>query len=162
MRVADQNNCGCSEAEQFGSIGGHVRQDAEATADLLFDSIKVDGCGPSQNISEWAAELNATGRPILIEDCLTKRYTKKGLPSPVPLAEIFETCPGNFFRLGQDIGPQFVSAEPLPLRVVFLAREAGAHAAARHDVQSDPDIHDHGAVPDPRAPSLTDPSGDES
>ena len=126
VRVADQNNCGCSEAEQFGSIGGHVRQDAEATADLLFDSIKVDGCGPSQNISEWASELNNTGRPILIEDCLTKRYTKKGLPSPVPLAKIFETCPGNFFRLGQDIGPQFVSAEPLPLRVVFFAKEAGA------------------------------------
>lgn len=62
-----QNNCGCNEAAQFGSIGGHVRQDAEATAELLFDSIKVDGCGPSQNISEWTEELNATGRPILLE-----------------------------------------------------------------------------------------------
>ena len=104
-----QNNCGCSEAEQFGSIGGHVKQDALATAELLFDSIKVDGCGPSQNISEWTAELNATGRPILLEDCLTKKYTRRGLPAPVPLGEVFEECPGNFFRLGSDIGPQFYS-----------------------------------------------------
>ena len=103
------NNCGCSEAAQFGAIGGHVKQDAQAAAELLFDSIKVDGCGPSQDITQWTAELNATGRPILLEDCLTKKYTRQGLPSPVPLGEVFETCPGNFFRLASDIGPQFYS-----------------------------------------------------
>lgn len=103
------NNCGCSEAAQFGSVGGHVRQDAQAAAELLFDSIKVDGCGPSQNITVWTAELNATGRPILLEDCLTKRYTRRNEPAPVPLAEVFDECPGNFFRLGPDIAPQFYS-----------------------------------------------------
>ena len=46
---------------------------------------------------------------MLLEDCLTKRYTRQGLPPPVPLAEVFEECPGNFFRLGSDIGPQFYS-----------------------------------------------------
>mmetsp|Transcript_754 Transcript_754/g.2153 ORF Transcript_754/g.2153 Transcript_754/m.2153 type:complete len:308 (-) Transcript_754:2498-3421(-) len=102
------NNCGCSEASQFGRIGGHVRQDAEATAQFEFDSLKVDGCGPSQNITAWTAELNATGRPILLEDCLTKRYTKSGEPAPVPLKQVFIECPGNFFRLGSDIAPQFL------------------------------------------------------
>mmetsp|Transcript_755 Transcript_755/g.2168 ORF Transcript_755/g.2168 Transcript_755/m.2168 type:complete len:355 (-) Transcript_755:2498-3562(-) len=104
----DANNCGCSEASQFGRIGGHVRQDAEATAQFEFDSLKVDGCGPSQNITAWTAELNATGRPILLEDCLTKRYTKSGEPAPVPLKQVFIECPGNFFRLGSDIAPQFL------------------------------------------------------
>ena len=28
----------------------------------------------------------------------------------VHLAEVFDTCPGHFFRLGDDIGPQFVSS----------------------------------------------------
>eukprot|EP01052_Picozoa_sp_SAG31_P004901 SAG31_NODE_208_length_20313_cov_6.143119_18_plen_292_part_00 len=102
------NNCGCRES-MFDAIGGHVKQDAQATADLLFDSIKVDGCGPSQNITAWTEALNATGRPILLEDCLTKRYTRQGLPAPVPLEEVFAECPGNFFRLGNDIGPQFYS-----------------------------------------------------
>ena len=86
-----------------------MRQDAEAAAALLFDGLKVDGCGPSQNISAWTAELNRTGRPILLEDCLTKRYTRQGKVPPIPLAEIFEECPGNFFRLGSDIAPQFYS-----------------------------------------------------
>ncbi len=102
------NNCGCKES-MFDAIGGHVKQDAQATADLLFDSIKIDGCGPSQNITLWAEALNATGRPILLEDCLTKRYTRQGLPAPVPLEEVFAECPGNFFRLENDIGPQFYS-----------------------------------------------------
>jgi len=87
-----QNNCGCNEAPQFSNIGGHVAQDAQMTADLEFDSIKVDGCGPSQNITAWTEQLNATGRPILLEDCLTKAYTRRGLPSPLPLKEVFEEC----------------------------------------------------------------------
>ncbi len=103
------NNCGCSEAKQFGHIGGHVKQDAQTAAELLFDGIKVDGCGPSQNITEWVVELNNTGRKILLEDCLTKRYTRQGQVPPIPLKEVFEECPGNFFRLASDIGPQFYS-----------------------------------------------------
>ena len=44
-------------------------------------------------------------RPILLEDCLTKKYTKQGDPNaPVPLKEVFAECPGNFFRLSSDIG----------------------------------------------------------
>ena len=31
------NNCGCNEMAQFGSFGGHVAQDAQATAAYEFD-----------------------------------------------------------------------------------------------------------------------------
>ena len=111
------NNCGCNEMQQFGNIGGHVAQDAQATAAFGFDGLKVDGCGPSQNITAWTAQLNATGRPVLLEDCLTKRYSKSvGSSRPIPenewpltLAQVFDRCPGNFFRLGGDIAPQFYS-----------------------------------------------------
>lgn len=40
---------------------------------------------------------------------MTKRYTRQGLPSPIPMASLFESCPGNFFRLTSDIAPQFYS-----------------------------------------------------
>ena len=111
------NNCGCNEMQQFGDIGGHVSQDTHATAELGFDGLKVDGCGPSQNILQWTEALNATGRPVLLEDCLTKRYSSRiGGSSEIPedqwpytLEEIFERCPGNFFRLGKDVAPQFYS-----------------------------------------------------
>jgi alpha-galactosidase len=103
------NNCGCNEAKQFGNIGGHVLQDVQATLDLGFDGLKVDGCGPSQNISVWTDLINKSGHPVLLEDCLTKRYTRRGLPAPIPLDKVFEECPGNFFRLGPDIAPQFYS-----------------------------------------------------
>ena len=36
------NNCGCNEMQQFGNIGGHVAQDAQATADFLFDGTKIE------------------------------------------------------------------------------------------------------------------------
>lgn len=84
------NNCGCSEADVFScghvyhcdaptcsaSDCGHVVQDAQATAALGFTATKIDGCGPSANISAWAAALNATGTRILLEDCLTKQYDR--------------------------------------------------------------------------------------
>ena len=94
-------------------------QDAQAAAELGFSSIKIDGCGPSSNISAWAAAFNATGKKILLEDCLTKQFTWNKLRQfnwtehSVHLAEVFETCPGHFFRLGDDIGPQFVSTAAL-------------------------------------------------
>ena len=189
-RCEDANNCGCSERAQFGAIGGHVRQDAQATADLGFDSLKVDGCGPSQNITVWTAELNATGRPILLEDCLTKvlaelglefdprwpvsqpvppqtppsdvpcvvpvlvgracwtclldadfnlcagmtilllqAYTARGLPSPVPLKEVFEHCPGNFFRLGSDVAPQFLGTM---YNMIFTYNAMAPYQSAGH------------------------------
>ena len=123
------NNCGCSEAREL-SCGhvyhcaqcgpgvadcGHVTQDAQATAELGFSATKIDGCGPSANISAWAAALNATGKKILLEDCLTKQYTWNKLRQfnwtehSIRLKQVFETCPGHFFRLGDDIGPQFMS-----------------------------------------------------
>ena len=64
----------CGGAGPYTSGLQYVVQDAQAAAELGFSSIKIDGCGPSSNISAWAAALNATGKKILLEDCLTKQY----------------------------------------------------------------------------------------
>jgi hypothetical protein len=42
---------------------------AEALAAFNFSGVKLDGCGPSNNLTRWAEVLNATGKAVLIEDC---------------------------------------------------------------------------------------------
>jgi len=101
------NNCGCAERET--QPGGHTLQDAEMAAQLGFDEIKVDGCGPAMNMSEWAQAINATGRPMLVEDCLNKHYWIYNKSSPAT-ADILQECPSNMYRTSQDIAPQFLSA----------------------------------------------------
>lgn len=51
----------------------HYQGDVQATIDFGFDGIKLDGCGEFMNLSYFADLMNATGRPILIEDCHCKR-----------------------------------------------------------------------------------------
>jgi len=41
----------------------------QAIADFGFDGIKLDNCGVFLNMSYFAELLNATGRPILVEEC---------------------------------------------------------------------------------------------
>lgn len=57
------NCCGCSKGAPY------VQQDVEATVAFGFDGIKVDGCGPEHNISEWVAMLEAADRDLLLENC---------------------------------------------------------------------------------------------
>eukprot|EP01048_Picozoa_sp_COSAG05_P033216 COSAG05_NODE_13186_length_439_cov_0.505882_1_plen_66_part_01 len=45
--------------------------DSAMVAQLEFDGVKVDGCGPATKIRVWSDALNATGRKILLEDCGT-------------------------------------------------------------------------------------------
>ena len=35
--------------------------DVRAIVELGFDGVKLDSCGPRQDLAEWAALLNATG-----------------------------------------------------------------------------------------------------
>ena len=74
------NNCGCNEHQNVASWGPpatkgqhdgirHYQGDIQATIDFGFDGIKLDGCGEFKNLSYFAELMNATGKPILVEDC---------------------------------------------------------------------------------------------
>jgi len=102
------NNCLCSEART--QPGGHRLQDSEVTALLGFDGIKVDGCGPALDMFEWTRLLNGTQRPLLIEDCLNKKYWTSDVRTPGPIADVIDRCPSNLYRISKDIAPQFLSA----------------------------------------------------
>ena len=65
------NNCGCAENHIADTklietiMAGSVR----ALARFGFDGVKFDSCSQFHNLSHWAALLNATGRPALVENC---------------------------------------------------------------------------------------------
>ena len=94
------NNCGCSERGN----PGHPIQDAAMAALLGFDGIKIDGCGPAHNITTWGAALNATGRQILLENCMDNN-DRWSAPTP----DQVEECNMNLYRVSGDIAPQFYS-----------------------------------------------------
>eukprot|EP00039_Didymoeca_costata_P010223 m.137037 g.137037 ORF g.137037 m.137037 type:complete len:602 (-) comp14743_c0_seq4:85-1890(-) len=65
------NNCVCQEHQQWSQeyIEAHYKGDVQAIIDFDFDGVKLDSCGQFRNLSYWAKLLNATGKPILIENC---------------------------------------------------------------------------------------------
>lgn len=82
----------------------HYMQDAKDAVALGFDGVKFDTQpgGPNHNITEWAMALNATGKEMMIENCLDKH--------PAYLLTDPEQCPFNFYRSGSDGGPSFLGA----------------------------------------------------
>lgn len=88
------NNCICMEV----NLQPHYEEDVRWFTDMGFDGVKIDGCGSSHNVSNYADLFNATGRPVRIENC------HNSWPD-------FSTgsCPMNFFRTGGDIGPSMDS-----------------------------------------------------
>jgi len=70
-----------------------------------FDGVKIDNCGDDQGkgFVMMVDNINKSGRPLLIENSNQGHAgNPRGLPTD-PKAE----CPGNFFRTGGDIGPNF-------------------------------------------------------
>ena len=64
------NNCICSDyCFLHGDCKQQIKGDVAALREYNFDSWKLDGCGSETNLEEFNAELNATGRPILVENC---------------------------------------------------------------------------------------------
>jgi hypothetical protein len=45
--------------------------DVKAVSDLGFDGLKLDSCGPSQDLRLWSKLLNATGKHIVFQNCFT-------------------------------------------------------------------------------------------
>ena len=97
------NCCGCGAAERTLSEAHYV-EDAQAVAALGFSGIKIDGCGNEYNITAWAAALNATGVPLLLENC---NDDKPFRPAVLPDGTV--DCPYNFFRTSIDGAPNFRS-----------------------------------------------------
>ena len=105
------NNCICNEAHSLQpDWPPQMHGDTHAIASLGWDGVKIDGCGPSHNLTEWAALLNATGRPIMIENCHDSTNGDGSKPGP-PGFPRWENgvaggtleCPMNFWRVSQDI-----------------------------------------------------------
>ena len=89
--------------------------DVKAINDLGFDGIKLDSCGPSQHLAEWARLLNASGKPVLLENCFDNAsfpFTKSGVDDGSEDVVAEDACPMNIFRSGGDMRADW----PLMLR----------------------------------------------
>ena len=88
-----------------------MQGDVDALVRYGYDSVKLDGCGPANNTWLWAKLINATGKPILIENC---GNTYPGSDSEIAgkfrwnvttggeNLKPLERCPMNFYRTGPD------------------------------------------------------------
>ena len=57
-------------------IATHMHGTVKAIVDYGFDSVKLDSGSEFNNLTWWAALLNATGREILIENVRPSRMTR--------------------------------------------------------------------------------------
>jgi alpha-galactosidase len=80
------NNCGgCREKNATLAM---YKGDVAAIGQYGFNGIKLDGCGAEMDLDLWAQLINATGRPVMIENC----HWGKTLPNKT-------WCPFNFYRV---------------------------------------------------------------
>ena len=77
-----------------------LRRSQTAAHRLTMCCSPVDGCSQFHNTSLWASLLNATGRPVLIENC---HNSQPAYPVSV------EVEPYNWFRSSTDINPSWNS-----------------------------------------------------
>jgi len=101
------NNCICSESGKLqANWPPQMHGDVNAIVSLEYDGVKIDGCGPSHNLMEWADFLNQTGRPVMIENC----HDNTSFPywnNPKTFDKLI--CPMNFWRVSGDIGANWNS-----------------------------------------------------
>eukprot|EP00041_Stephanoeca_diplocostata_P027458 m.754988 g.754988 ORF g.754988 m.754988 type:complete len:449 (-) comp23179_c0_seq7:327-1673(-) len=119
------NNCICHENGLIKNWLPQMKGDTSAIHDLGWDGVKIDGCGPSHNLQEWADLLNATGGTIwkdegyMIENCHDNTSGSGGQPgTPAhPGFPYWENgieggtlhCPMNFWRVSGDINSAWES-----------------------------------------------------
>lgn len=103
------NNCICREGSHGWkgdvNITKHMTRSAQAVSDYGFDGLKLDGCGEFMNLSWWAELLNATGRPVMIENCHWGGTVpgQVGGDGPCTGTTDVSDCPYNFYRTSGDI-----------------------------------------------------------
>jgi len=93
------NNCIC--AEKNTSDIKYYQGDVNALVGFGFDGVKLDGCGVQTHMQTWYDLINATGRPITIENC--------HWGSKWPFAPTHDWCPWNFYRTSPDVKASYGS-----------------------------------------------------
>ena len=63
------NTCICMEKTRRGEPYPYFAQDVAFLRETGYDAVKIDQCGSAMNMSLWAALINATGRPMMLENC---------------------------------------------------------------------------------------------
>eukprot|EP00664_Eupelagonemidae_sp_cell27_P000185 gene186-5185_t len=103
-------NCICAEF-MFGSDAAMTdkiyRGNVRAFRKYGFDGVKIDSCSTFNNMTRWAGLLEASGGPVLTEDC-----HDSDAQSPCPEAfacPASATCPYNMWRVSGDIGASWNS-----------------------------------------------------
>lgn len=116
------NNCACgpganmSNASMAGTI---IHKIVDDVIHLGFDGIKIGSCSQWNNMTLWAELLNATGKPILLENCHQGALVPgQQIPGNQRLSGGFCTgtsgvsdCPYHSYRSSDDIQ---VIRTPLP------------------------------------------------
>eukprot|EP00039_Didymoeca_costata_P022444 m.4521 g.4521 ORF g.4521 m.4521 type:complete len:433 (+) comp3005_c0_seq1:149-1447(+) len=118
------NNCRCHELDTELT---HYPQDAHLVEMLGYDGIKIDSCGDQRNMTLWASLFTREGRDLLVESCGNGAGAnpKKDDPVDPAFAELVSTtCPFSFFRVSEDVAPQFFS-------VIFNALRAVPYLGAK-------------------------------
>jgi len=98
------NNCIC--ADSCGDADDHKEEsgvacyegDVNALYQFGFDAVKLDGCGAQRDLDLWSDLINATGKPIMIENC----HWGETVPTE-------DWCPWNFYRTSGDVRASFES-----------------------------------------------------
>ena len=98
------NNCICNEHEFTNPvmISKIYKSSVKAIVDLGFDGMKLDGCSEFHNTSLWSGLMNASGRPVLVENCHNTNQ-------PKTINDWGGQCPFNWFRSSTDIQPRWTS-----------------------------------------------------
>ena len=87
------NNCICRESST--DADKFYAGDVDALMKFGFDGYKLDGCGSQLDLQLFDDYINATGKPIVVENC--------HWGSAVPYEPTSDWCPWNFFRTSDDI-----------------------------------------------------------
>ena len=104
------NNCICGENMWRGNSSWEqvvYEGTVKAIVGWGFDGVKIDGCSEFANMTKWAELFNATGKPMLLENC----HNSDG-QDPCDEAKACPesgVCPYNLWRLGRDIGASWNS-----------------------------------------------------
>ena len=106
------NACACKSENSYTAsttptIAQAIAGTVASTVEFGFDGLKLDSCSQFNNMSQWAAELNATGKAVLLENCHQgglvpgQRMPGQGLcQGRGPGAS---DCPYHVFRTSDDI-----------------------------------------------------------
>eukprot|EP01043_Picozoa_sp_COSAG02_P015065 COSAG02_NODE_633_length_19262_cov_32.473256_3_plen_232_part_00 len=106
MSASDLNNCGCAENHFDEDMVERVMQGSvRMAADQGWDGVKFDSCSMMHNLSRWSELINASGRPMLIENCHQGAYTPgmrqwQGYVKNASAPSGFSHFLGMFFGMG--------------------------------------------------------------